>query len=1043
MKKYTALLLIALLAGFSHRAAAQTSRNIDETKSRLAAMLTEIGRREASIGKIKITEARDSLDTLRFMASDNCAYIPMTDSLVDEIYTRLRGMLPEDVSPRHALAIYTLGHELSEYVPLALRQHPSKRVPRFTRPDVPQLVRRADAPFTPDRGLSGRHIAIWHSHGRYYEPKLSRWEWQRARMFTTVEDLYTRSYVMPFLVPMLERAGANVLIPRERDTQAEEIITDNDRGTDSGNIYSETSGDEAWSKGKAPGFAHLRAIYHDGENPFADGSYRQASTVRRGRESTATWRPRIRREGQYAVYVAYHSLPESADDAEYTIIHSGIETKMKVNQRMGGGTWVYLGTFHFTAGQNDSNKVVLTNRSKRRGAIVTADAVRIGGGMGNIARSPAASDTLRAEYQPITSCYPRYTEAARYYMQWAGVPDSIYTPTRSADDYRDDYICRGLWVNWLAGGSAVNPSAPGLGIPVDLTMAFHSDAGTTLDNSIIGTLAIYSTKGGGGKFAGGAPKFISHDLAQLIQSNIVSDIRRTYLPEWTRRGMWNAPYFEAWEPCTPTMLLELLSHQNFADMRLGLDPRFRFTVSRAIYKAMLSFVSSQYGRPCVVSPLAPRSLALRFTSAGSREVELTWRATTDSLEPTAQPDAYVVYKRIGEHGDFDGGTLVSDTAFRTLIPTDTVCSFRVTAVNRGGESFPSETLSAARTSASLAKQSGNTEKTGKNKHRRSARQSGKASAAPAPGDKAVLIINGFTRLSGPASFTAPAPADTALAGFLTDVDGGVAYGEDFLTVGAQKEFRRSLPWLDDDSGGFGDSYGDREARPTPGNTFDYPAIHGAALLAAGCSFCSASAEAVESGSAELSAYPAVDYILGKQMAVRIPATKDPASFRTFSPAMEQLLEKYASCGGNILVSGSYLGSDLWTNAGANPTAADRQFAKTTLHYAWRDGRAARTGRVRMVSSPWSHAEGYAYVFCQSGMAGDIYTVESPDAIEPAGEGAHTVMRYDESGLSAAVACRGTAGRGSTVAVGFPLETLLGAGARTELMDKVVKFFGLR
>lgn len=1042
MKRYTALLFVALLIAGSQKVAGQTSRNIDETKSRLSEMLTEIGKHEASIGKIKITEARDSLDTLRFFASENCAYIPMTDSVVEEIYTRLRGMLPEGISPRHALAVYALGHELSEYVPLALRQHPSKRAPRFTRPDVPQLVRRADALFTPDRGLSGRHIAIWHSHGRYYEPKLARWEWQRARMFTTVEDLYTRSYVMPFLVPMLERAGANVIIPRERDTQTEEIITDNDHGADSGNIYSETSGDEVWTGGEGPGFAHLQAIYHDGENPFADGSYRQVSTVRRGRESTATWRPRICRAGQYAVYVAYHSLPQSADDAEYTIVHSGTATKLKVNQQMGGGTWVYLGTFHFTAGQNDSNKVVLTNRSDCRGAIVTADAVRLGGGMGNIARSPAAGDTLRAGYQPITSLYPRYTEAARYYMQWAGVPDSIYTPTRSADDYRDDYICRGEWVNWLAGGSAVNPSAPGLKIPVDLTMAFHSDAGTTLDGSIIGTLAIYSTKGGGGKFAGGAPKFISHDLAQLIQSNIVSDIRRLYLPGWTRRGMWNAPYFEAWEPCTPTMLLELLSHQNFADMRLGLDPRFRFTVSRSIYKAMLSFVASQYGRPYVVEPLAPRSLALRFTSAGSREVELTWRATTDSLEPTAQPDAYIVYRRIGENGDFDGGTLVSDTVFRTLIPTDTVCSFRVSAVNRGGESFPSETLSAARTSASLTETGGDAGKAKKSKRRRKSGRAESSVAASAPADKSVLIINGFTRLSGPASFTAPAPADTALAGFLTDVDGGVAYGEDFLTVGAQKEFRRSLPWLDDDSGGFGDSYGDEERRPTPGNTFDYPAIHGAALLSAGCSFCSASAEAVESGSATLIGHSAVDYILGKQMAVRLPAGAGPACFRTFSPAMEQILERYASLGGNILVSGSYLGSDLWTNADAAPTAADRRFAKTTLHYSWRDSRAARTGRVRLVSSPWNNAAGNAYAFCQW-RGSDVYAVESPDAIEPEGEGAHTVMRYDESGLSAAVACRGTAGRGSTVAVGFPLETLMGEKARTELMGKVAEFFGLR
>ena len=53
---------------------------------------------------------------------------------------------------------------------------------------------------------------------------------------------------------------------------------------------------------------------------------------------------------------------------------------------MGGGTWIYLGTFGFDAGKSDAGKVVLSNRSEKAGRIVTADAVKIGGGMGNMAR---------------------------------------------------------------------------------------------------------------------------------------------------------------------------------------------------------------------------------------------------------------------------------------------------------------------------------------------------------------------------------------------------------------------------------------------------------------------------------------------------------------------------------------------------------------------------------------------------------------------------------------------------------------------------------
>ena len=76
---------------------------------------------------------------------------------------------------------------------------------------------------------------------------------------------------------------------------------------------------------------------------------------------------------------------------------------------MGGGTWVYLGTFEFDKGTNDYGMVVLSNESKEKG-VVCADAVRFGGGMGNISRGGSVSGL------------PRYLEGARYAAQWAGMP---------------------------------------------------------------------------------------------------------------------------------------------------------------------------------------------------------------------------------------------------------------------------------------------------------------------------------------------------------------------------------------------------------------------------------------------------------------------------------------------------------------------------------------------------------------------------------------------------------------------------------------------
>ena len=88
--------------------------------------------------------------------------------------------------------------------------------------------------------------------------------------------------------------------------------------------------------------------------------------------------------------------------------------------------------------------------------------------------------------------------------------------------------------------------------------------------------------------------------------------------------MWNRAYYEARVPGVPTMLLELLSHQNFADMRLGHDPRFKFLVSRAVYKGILRYVSSQYDLPYVVrSKRPPRRRAMWSTRAWTTAVSTT------------------------------------------------------------------------------------------------------------------------------------------------------------------------------------------------------------------------------------------------------------------------------------------------------------------------------------------------------------------------------------------------------------------------------------
>ena len=109
---------------------------------------------------------------------------------------------------------------------------------------------------------------------------------------------------------------------------------------------------------------------------------------------TALWMPEIPEDGWYWVSIAYATEKKSVPDAKYTVRHSAGETTFLVNQQMGGGTWIYLGQFYFRKGADAEHaSVVLSNESDHKGVVV-ADAVRFGGGMGNVARRPATDEEI-------------------------------------------------------------------------------------------------------------------------------------------------------------------------------------------------------------------------------------------------------------------------------------------------------------------------------------------------------------------------------------------------------------------------------------------------------------------------------------------------------------------------------------------------------------------------------------------------------------------------------------------------------------------------
>ena len=820
-----------------------------------------------------------------------------------------------------------------------------------------QWVINASSLSQPSRGLQNRHISLWASHGRYFNNQKNVWEWQRPYIFCTTEDLFTQTIVVPYLIPMLQNAGANVFTPRERDWQPNEVIVDNDGETQG--IYFENNTGQKWTDGGTTGFsAEGTQTIYGGSNPFTWGTTRKAKTSKIP-SCSISYQPLIPEDGKYAVYVSYPTLPKSVTDAEYTVIHKGIKTVFRVNQQMGGGTWVYLGTFDFSKGLSGENCVVLSNASNDKG-YVTADAVRFGGGTGNISRNG------------MKSGLPRCLEGARYYAQWAGAPDSVYNSKQDTDDYKDDINARSNMTNWLAGGSCYVPGRAGKKVPLDLSLAVHSDAGYKQDlKSIYGSLSICTTNFHDGKLASGLSRDASKEFAGMLLEGMYDDLSAKY-GKWAKREIYDRNYSETRVPEIPSAIIETLSHQSFPDMIMAQDPNVKFTIARSIYKTILKFLSKLCDKSYTVSPLAPENVSLSFVEDGV--VEITWEGRNDPVEPSAAPAQYAVYTAAGNNG-FDNGEPVKGNKIRIRLSPGVLYQFKVTAINKGGESFPSETLSAVC-------------------------QPGAA--------KSVLIVNGFERLSAPEIIDGDAEQ-----GFDMAQDPGVTYGLTVGWSGKQTNFDKSKAGTLGPKGlGFGGS--ELEGKFIMGNTFDYTAEHAKAILSTGkYNVASASRQAVATGKVSLRDYFCIDYIAGLERYT----SQSSASYKAFPKSIQAKLTEYTRRGGNIIVSGAYINSDSQSDS-------DRSFMANVLHVS--PAVKTKSGTVNGMGTQFD---------IYSELNPVHYAATSVDVV-PAAAPAFCTLTYAD-GTSACVAYPGKSYR--TIAMGFPFECIKSDKKKATIMRGLLSF----
>ena len=206
----------------------------DQT-SKVQQIITATMPEHMGIGELKVRSIDVVDDSIKVDLSENFGDVPFTEESIKNMKEDITNALGEQYRD-HKVYISISGNDIENYFSDFDNSYKRKHNAFITPLDENRHYKK---------GLSGNIVAVWPSHGWYFEPLLNRWEWQRARIFQTVEDMYTHSYMIPFIMPMLENAGAYVWDARERDTHNYGAVVDNDGGN-AQKGYHENNGSKKW-----------------------------------------------------------------------------------------------------------------------------------------------------------------------------------------------------------------------------------------------------------------------------------------------------------------------------------------------------------------------------------------------------------------------------------------------------------------------------------------------------------------------------------------------------------------------------------------------------------------------------------------------------------------------------------------------------------------------------------------------------------------------------------------------------------------------------
>lgn len=506
------------------------------------------------------------------------------------------------------------------------------------------------APHQVTGALSGVVVFLEPGHG-WYESGLG-WQLQRPYLYLMVED-YGNLDQLNYLVHYVHNAGGIVVPLRPAGYQKIEVILDND---DPGVTYNGAWADSSDTE-----------KYYENEVTNSGVPFRTAGTAA-VESATARYTPDIPVAGIYPVY-CFTKHGTDRVEQRYRIDHRDGTTDMRVDHRMVGNGWVWLGEYWFDAGTN--GYVEISNESPDSGVVV-ADAIRWGVGMGSTVGNISGTVSGRPRDEEDAFFWAR-TEAIVNGVGFENIPSlqtfnaaAVWAREMNATATNNDRWRR---IYLSLHSNAVPNSGTGRG-----TFALVDGSNPTLNQELFATM-----------------------LGDEVEMDMVLQSDQLEFPWALRANPFEGSYPQISANYNgdeyDATLIEVAFHDNSLDAALLRDSRVRAAVSRSIVQGLIKFLNTLPDStvPLAFPPDRPTSLAVLDDGGG--DVRVIWDAPPFGEAEGDPATGYIVYGSTDGLG-FAPIATVGDVREAVFIgvPVGEPRYYRMAATNAGGESMPTETL---------------------------------------------------------------------------------------------------------------------------------------------------------------------------------------------------------------------------------------------------------------------------------------------------------------------------------------------------------------